>query len=152
KGIGLCAEMEVINVDGATGNYSTNYTGKANAAIDAFRRGSDLVYVHVEAPDECGHRGEWDVKVKAIEKIDELILAPVFKYLEESGEDFKVLVLPDHPTPVEIRTHSHEAVPFFLYDSRKTENGPACFSEDNCEKMNNYVADGSKLFDIMIEK
>ena len=152
KGIGLCAEMEVINVDGATGNYSTNYTGKANAAIDAFRHGSDLVYVHVEAPDECGHRGEWDVKVKAIEKIDELILAPVYKYLEESGEDFKVLVLPDHPTPVEIRTHSHEAVPFFLYDSRKTSCGVDLFSEDNCTNMNHHIADGSTLFDILIEK
>ncbi len=152
KGIGLCAKMEVINVDGATGNYSTNYSGKADAAIDAFRRGSDLVYVHVEAPDECGHRGEWDVKVKAIEKIDSLILAPVFRYLKDSGEDFKVLVLPDHPTPVEIRTHSHEAVPFFLYDSGKSANGPECFTEDNCEKMNYHVADGSKLFDIMIEK
>ena len=152
KGIGLCAEMEVINVEGATGNYSTNYTGKANAAIDAFRSGSDLVYVHVEAPDECGHRGEWDVKVKAIEKIDELILAPVFKYLEESGEDFKVLVLPDHPTPVEIRTHSHEAVPFFMYDSRKTSDGVELFSEANCVKMNHHIADGSKLFDILIEK
>lgn len=152
KGIGLCADMEVINVDGATGNYSTNYTGKAEAAIDAFRRGNDLVYVHVEAPDECGHRGEWDVKVKAIEKIDELILAPVLKYLEESGEDFKVLVLPDHPTPVEIRTHSHEAVPFFMYDSRKTSCGVDLFSEANCEKMQHHIADGSTLFGIMIEK
>ena len=152
KGIGLCADMEVINVDGATGNYSTNYTGKATAAIDAFHRGNDLVYVHVEAPDECGHRGEWDVKVKAIEKIDELILAPVFKYLEESGEDFKVLVLPDHPTPVEIRTHSHEPVPFFMYDSRKESAGVDLFSEDNCAKMNHHIADGSTLFGIMIEK
>lgn len=152
KGIGLCADMEVINVDGATGNYSTNYTGKAEAAIDAFRRGNNLVYVHVEAPDECGHRGEWDVKVKAIEKIDELILAPVFKYLKESGEDFKVLVLPDHPTPVEIRTHSHEAVPFFMYDSRKISCGVDLFSEANCEKMQHHIADGSTLFGIMIEK
>lgn len=152
KGIGLCADMDVIDVEGATGNYSTNYTGKANAAIDAFRRGNDLVYVHVEAPDECGHRGEWDVKVKAIEKIDELILAPVFKYLEESGDDFKVLVLPDHPTPVEIRTHSHEPVPFFLYDSRKQADGPVSFSENNCAAVHNHIADGSTLFNIMIEK
>ena len=152
KGIGLCADMDVIDVEGATGNYSTNYTGKANAAIDAFRRGNDLVYVHVEAPDECGHRGEWDVKVKAIEKIDELILAPVFKYLKESGDDFKVLVLPDHPTPVEIRTHSHEPVPFFLYDSRKQADGPVSFSENNCAAVHNHIADGSTLFNIMIEK
>ena len=152
KGIGLCADMEVIDVEGVTGNYHTNYTGKADAAIDAFKRGSDLVYVHVEAPDECGHRGEWDIKVKAIEKIDELILAPVFKYLAASGEDFKILVLPDHPTPVEIRTHSHESVPYFLYDSRKSAEGMSRFTEANAEAMENYLADGSRLFERMIEK
>ena len=152
KGIGICAGMEVIDVEGATGNYHTNYTGKANAAIDAFKRGSDFVYVHVEAPDECGHRGEWDVKVKSIEKIDSLILAPVFKYLSESGEDFKILVLPDHPTPVEIRTHSHENVPFFLYDSRKSADGMKPFTEANAEAMENHIADGSTLLSRMIEK
>ncbi len=152
KGIGLCAKMDVVNVEGATGNYHTNYTGKANAAIEAFKGGSDLVYVHVEAPDECGHRGETDVKVKAIEKIDELILGPVFSYLKDSGEDFKILVLPDHPTPIEIRTHSHEPVPFFLYDSREKKDGMKLFSEKNAEEMHNYVADGSTLFGLMIEK
>lgn len=152
KGIGICAGMEVVDVEGATGNYHTNYEGKANAAIDAFKRGSDFVYVHVEAPDECGHRGEWDVKVKAIEKIDSLILAPVFKYLSESGEDFKILVLPDHPTPVEIRTHSHEPVPFFLYDSTKSADGMKPFTEKNAEEMENYIPDGSTLLSHMIEK
>ncbi len=152
KGIGLCAKMDVVSVEGATGNYGTNYTGKANAAIEAFKGGSDLVYVHVEAPDECGHRGELDVKVKAIEKIDELILGPVLAYLKESGEDFKILVLPDHPTPIEIRTHSHEPVPFFLYDSRTNKDGMVQFSEANAEAMHNHVADGSTLFDLMIEK
>lgn len=151
KGIGLCAGMEVISVEGATGNYSTNYTGKANAAIDAFRRGSDLVYVHVEAPDECGHRGEWDIKVKAIEKIDSLILAPVYSYLRESGEPFKILVLPDHPTPVELRTHSHEPVPYFLYDSRKAVSGMPAFTESNAVKLEHYIDDGSTLLDTMIE-
>lgn len=152
KGIGLCAKMDVVSVEGATGNYHTNYTGKANAAIDAFKGGSDLVYVHVEAPDECGHRGELDVKVKAIEKIDELILGPVLAYLENSGEDFKILVLPDHPTPIEIRTHSHEPVPFFLYDSKAKKNGMKQFSEKNAEAMHNYIADGSTLFGLMIGK
>ena len=152
KGIGLCAKMDVVNVEGATGNYHTNYKGKADAAIDAFKGGSDLVYVHVEAPDECGHRGEMDVKVKAIEKIDTLILGPVLSYLENSGEDFKILVLPDHPTPIEIRTHSHEPVPFFLYDSRAKKNGMKQFSEKNAEAMQNHVADGSTLFGLMIEK
>lgn len=152
KGIGLCAGMNVVNVDGATGNYHTNYTGKADATIAAFESGSDFVYVHVEAPDECGHRGELDVKVKAIEKIDELILAPVLNYLKNCGEDFKILVLPDHPTPIEIRTHSHEAVPFFLYDSRKAASGMPVFTEANAEAMQNYMADGSTLLSLMIEK
>ncbi len=152
KGIGLCAGMNVVNVDGATGNYNTNYTGKADATIAAFKDGSDFVYVHVEAPDECGHRGELDVKVKAIEKIDTLILAPVLEYLKTCGEDFKILVLPDHPTPIEIRTHSHEAVPFFLYDSRAEKVGMPVFTEANAEAMHNYIADGSTLLDLMIEK
>ena len=152
KGIGLCAGMEVVNVEGATGNYHTSYENKAKAAISAFENGSDFVYVHVEAPDECGHRGELDVKVKAIEKIDALILAPVLAYLKERGEDFKILVLPDHPTPIEIRTHSHEAVPFFLYDSRKEVSGMKKFSEANAGALNNYIADGSTLLGYMIEK
>ncbi len=152
KGIGLCAGMQVVHVEGATGNYATNYKGKADAAIEAFRSGSDLVYVHVEAPDECGHRGELDVKTKAIEKIDTLILSPVLSYLRQSGEDFKILVLPDHPTPIEIRTHSHEPVPFFLYDSRKDYPGISLFSEKYAERQNHYIPDGSTLFGLMIEK
>ena len=81
-----------------------------------------------------------------------MILAPVFKYLAASGEDFKILVLPDHPTPVEIRTHSHESVPYFLYDSRKSAEGMSRFTEANAEAMENYLADGSRLFERMIEK
>ena len=151
RGIAICAGMEVILVDGATGNYKTNYKGKADAAIDAFRRGCDFVYVHVEGPDECGHRGEIEHKVTCIEKIDELILSPVLAYLRESGEDFKILVLPDHPTPIEIRTHSHEPVPYFLYDSRKEERGVASFSEKNCETLARYTPDGSTLLSRVIE-
>ena len=152
KGIGKCAGMEVIEVEGVTGNYLTNYKGKADAAIDAFRRGRDFVYVHVEAPDECGHRGEIENKVLAVEKIDSLILAPVYEYLKNSGEDFKILCLPDHPTPLEIRTHSHEPVPYFMYDSRKSVSGVDKFSEKTCEDMNDYNPDGSTLLSDMIEK
>ncbi len=152
KGIGICAGMEVINVPGATGNYSTDYTGKANAAIDAFRRGSEFVYVHVEAPDECGHRGEYDVKHKAIEKIDSLILAPVLKYLEGSGEEFKIMVLPDHPTPLDIRTHSSEPVPFFIYDPAKVQKGVRVFTEETCEATGIYIPEGSSLLSHLIEK
>ena len=152
KGIGKCAGMEVIEVEGVTGNYLTNYKGKADAAIDAFRRDRDFVYVHVEAPDECGHRGEIENKVLAVEKIDSLILAPVYEYLKNSGEDFKILCLPDHPTPLEIRTHSHEPVPYFMYDSRKSVSGVDKFSEKTCEEMHDYNPDGSTLLSDMIEK
>ncbi|MBO5111258.1 MAG: cofactor-independent phosphoglycerate mutase [Clostridia bacterium] len=152
KGIGLCAEMEVINVEGATGNIHTNYEGKAQAAIEAFRRGAEFVYIHVEAPDECGHRGETENKVKSIEYIDRRVLLPVLNELRASGEDFKVLVLPDHPTPIAIRTHSSEPVPFFLYDSTCENSGVAKFTEDECAKTDLYIADGSTLLDRMIVK
>lgn len=152
RGIGICAGAEIIKVDGATGNYQTNYYGKAQAAIDAFRRGADFVYVHVEAPDECGHRGEAENKVRSIEKIDSIILSAVENYLFNSGEDYKVMVLPDHPTPLDIRTHSSEAVPFFIYDSRKKVCGVKRFTEAECEKLPLYVPDGSHLLDLMIEE
>ncbi len=151
KGIGICAGMKVVDVEGATGNVHTNYTGKANAAIDCFEHGSDFVYVHVEAPDECGHRGEIDNKVLSVEKIDKLILTPVYEYLKNSGEDFRILVLPDHPTPIEIRTHSSECVPFFMYDSNKEENGPSTYNEDTAELSGKVIDDGSTLLDIMIK-
>ncbi|MBQ7909200.1 MAG: cofactor-independent phosphoglycerate mutase, partial [Clostridia bacterium] len=104
KGIGLCAGMKSVDVEGATGNVHTNYDGKAEAAINAFKEGADLVYIHVEGPDECGHRAETDNKVLSVELIDRKILAPVYEYLKATAEDFKILVLPDHPTPIEIRT------------------------------------------------
>ena len=150
KGIGKCAGMEVIDVPGVTGNYHTNYTGKADAAIDAYKRGQEFVYVHVEAPDECGHRGEMENKVLSIGKIDELILSPILEYFKGCGDDYAILVLPDHPTPLEIRTHSHEAVPYFLYDSRKEVCGVSCFTEKTCEAANDYNPDGSTLLSGMI--
>lgn len=151
KGIGICAGCEVIPVSGATGNYYTNYRGKGETAMEAFRRGHDLVYVHVEAPDECGHQGEPELKKSAIEKIDAEILAPVLRYLEETGEDFKILCLPDHPTPCEKRTHTSDPVPFFLYDSRRTGSGCA-FTEAACAAMNDYLPVGSELLGEVIER
>jgi len=152
KGIAICAGMESIDVEGATGNYKTNYTGKANAAIDAFNRGKDLVYIHLEGPDECGHRAETENKITAIEKIDELILTPLLDHLRKSGEPFKIMVLPDHPTPISIRTHSHEAVPFFIYDSKTEQKGCTVFSEENAQKSGLYLPRGEMLFDLMIGK
>jgi 2,3-bisphosphoglycerate-independent phosphoglycerate mutase len=150
KGIGICAGMESIDVEGATGNVHTNYDGKAAAAIDAFKRGKDLVYIHVEGPDECGHRAEIENKILSIELIDQKILAPVVTYLRSTGEDFHVMALPDHPTPIEIRTHSMEPVPFFIYRSEKEVAGVPSLDEDSAKACGNYVPNGTALMDMLI--
>lgn len=148
KGIGLCAGMKSIDVEGATGNYKTNYAGKAEAAISAFKSGDDFVYVHVEAPDECGHTADVKNKVKSIEDIDSKIIAPVMEYLKSTGERFKILVMPDHPTPCAIRTHSHENVPFAIYDSENPlSQGIESFTEDNALKSGFYIPDGHNLLE-----
>ena len=152
KGIGLCAQMQSIDVEGATGNVHTNYTGKADAAIQAFKDGIELVYVHVEGPDECGHRAEIDNKVLSIELIDSKILKPVYEYLLSTGEDFKIMILPDHPTPIRIRTHSISPVPFMIYSSTSVRDGVSTFTEQSAEAIGNYVSDGYNLMGILTEK
>ncbi len=152
KGIGLCAGMESIDVEGATGNVHTNYDGKANAAIDAFKRGIELVYVHVEGPDECGHRAETENKVKSIELIDQKILAPIYDYLKSSGEPFKIMILPDHPTPIRITTHSIAPVPFMVYSSEKDHDGVPAFDEFTASATGKYIPCGYTLMDSFIEK
>ena len=152
KGIGLCAGMKSIDVEGATGNVHTNYSGKAEAAIGAFRDGADYVYVHVEGPDECGHRAETENKVLSVELIDKKILAPIYEYLKASGEDFKIMVLPDHPTPVRLRTHTIDPVPFMIYSSKDEKVGVDSFSEENAAATGLYVPAGHTLMDMFIEK
>ena len=144
KGIGILTGMRSIEVDGVTGNIDTNFDGKAQACIDAFRSGDDFVYVHMEAPDECGHRFEADNKKLAIELIDEKVIGPVCRYLEESGEDFAILVVPDHPTPIATGTHARDPVPFFAYYSQKEVNGDI-YTEDTASKAGLYIENGYKL-------
>jgi len=151
KGIAICAGMNSIDVEGVTANVHTNYTGKANAAIDAFKNGADYVYIHVEAPDECGHRAEIDNKVLSIELIDEKILKPVYEYLKSCGEDFKIMVLPDHPTPLRIRTHTITPIPFFIYSSANEQNGVDTWNEFSSEATGVYVKDGYTLMDILVK-
>lgn len=144
KGIGKFSNMNVVNVDGATGYIDTNFKGKAAAAIKEFENGQDLVYIHVEAPDECGHRNETENKVKAISLIDKLILSPVVDALEKMG-DFKVLVTPDHPTPLSLMTHTNDPVPYMIYDSREKKKGACAYNEKTAEESGVYVSEGCNL-------
>ena len=141
KGIAICAQMNSVDVDGATGYIDTNFEGKAQAAINEFKNGQDFVYIHVEAPDECGHRGEVDNKVRSIELIDEKILAPVVEFLR-SYDDFAVLVCPDHPTPLCIKTHSSDPVPYLIYNSLKEIDGADTFTEETATESSNFIAEG----------
>ena len=152
KGIGVCANMAIPDVEGATGYLDTNFKGKADAAIELFENGTELVYVHVEAPDECGHRGEAENKVKAIEEIDRQVLTPVVEYLKTSGDDYRILIMPDHPTPLETKTHASDPVPFVLYDSRKAENGVATFTESTATATGVFVEHGPSIMDRLLQK
>ena len=152
KGIAICAEMNSVDVEGATGYIDTNFEGKAQAAIDEFKRGQDLVYVHVEAPDECGHRAEHKNKVRAIELIDEKVLTPLVAYLRESGEDFSIVVCPDHPTPLVIRTHSRNPVPYMIYRSNKDYAGAETFTEKTASESGVFIPEGYTLMSHFIGK
>lgn len=152
KGIGKFSDMAVVDVEGATGYIDTNFEGKAKAAIDEFKRGQDFVYIHVEAPDECGHRNEMDNKVKSIGLIDKLILGPVVEELRKMGE-FKVLVTPDHPTPLSLKTHTNDAVPFLIYDSRTEKNGVKDgFSEKTAKEAGLYIEKGFTMMKKFVEE
>ena len=136
KGIGILTGMKVIDVEGATGNKETNFAGKGMAAVKAFEEGDDMVFVHVEGPDECGHQGDVEGKIFCLEQIDKLILKPVLSHLKKSGERYKILVMPDHYTPIRLRTHSADPVPFVLYDSENEQeyDEDRNFTEESAEK------------------
>lgn len=152
KGIGICAGMETPEVESATGYIDTNFEGKTQAGIDAFKRGTDLVYLHFEAPDECGHRGEAQNKVKAIEMIDSRVLTKMLDYLNGCRDDYRILIMPDHPTPLETMTHSSAPVPFLIYDSRKKENGVSSFTEKNAAETGEFVEHGPDIMSMLLEK
>ena len=153
KGIAVGAEMKVVLVDGADGTLHTNYEGKANAAVDVLlKEGYDFVYVHVEAPDEMGHQGSIDRKVKAIEYLDEKVIRPVKEAMDASEEDYRMLILPDHPTPIACRTHTSNPIPYLLYDSTntgiKTEN--AQYNEKQAEASGIVVTEGYRLIEKLL--
>lgn len=153
KGIGLCAGLNVPDIKGATGNINTNFDGKAEAAINALKNDGDFVYIHLEAPDEAGHRHEIDNKVRAIELIDEKIAAPVLEYLKGCGEDYRVLIMPDHPTPLATMTHSSAPIPYMLFSSdNKKNSGVSSFTEAEAEKTGAFVEHGYTLANKLFAK
>ncbi len=151
KGIGICAGLDSIDVEGATGTVHTNFEGKAQAAIHALQNGSDFIYVHLEAPDECGHQHDVENKVRSIELIDEKIIAPIMDAMKAAGEDFSILVLPDHPTPLCLRTHTADPVPFALYRSNAPQkSGVTAYNEKAAESTGVYVEKGYQLMGMLI--
>lgn len=148
KGIGVCAGMKTPFVEGATGAAVTDFAAKGRAAVKAFGDGADLVYIHVEAPDECGHQGNALLKKSAIERIDRETLSPVKDWLDSSGEAYRILLMPDHPTPVSKRTHTREAVPYVIFDSSIPRSGQPLYSEQACRDASRYYPDGT----VMIKK
>ena len=152
KGLALLSGMKFIPVEGATGNYDTNFKGKALAAADALIHGGlDYVYIHMEAPDECGHHGDAAHKVYSIERIDGDVVKTLIEKFEEAGEDYCLLICPDHPTPCAIKTHSSDPVPYLLYSNVKDMgNGAARYTEDEAAKTGIFIENGFELIDRML--
>lgn len=151
KGIGKLTGMNVVEVQGATGYIDTNFEGKTQAAVDELCSGQDFVYVHIEAPDECGHRAELDHKIRAIELIDEKVIGPIVRAMEEHKFDFKIAVLPDHATPVQLMTHTSDPVPFLFYSSiREYSSNVLNFDEAQAKETDVLIAEGHKLLDKFI--
>lgn len=152
KGIAVGTGMDNISVEGANGGLHTNYEGKARAALDALlNKGYDFAYIHVEAPDEMGHQGLVNEKIEAIEKLDKHVVQVLIEELDQSGEDYRMLILPDHPTPIRIRTHSNGPVPYLLYDNRKKLGGQENYSEETAKESQLIWKDGYKLIDHLLE-
>jgi 2,3-bisphosphoglycerate-independent phosphoglycerate mutase len=145
KGIGICAGLEAISVPGATGTLETNFAGKAEAAIGEFKKGRDFVYIHVEAPDECSHQGSRADKIEVLERIDSEVLNPVLAWLESDGEPFRILVVPDHRTPVSLRTHTAEPVPYVLFDSANKEFNDGAEFTEKCGECGREFDSGAEL-------
>ena len=154
RGIGTFAGMHVVTVPGATGTINTDYEAKVAYAIKEFQRGQDMVYMHIEGTDEASHQGNVEAKIRCAQYIDQRVVKPLYEYLRDSGEDFRILVLPDHRTTVEGRIHTSDFVPFVLYDSRNEAPADTSrkFTEKSAEAAHNHFPDGYKLTDKFFER
>ncbi|MDE6184104.1 MAG: phosphoglycerate mutase, partial [Lachnospiraceae bacterium] len=139
-------------VEGANGGLHTNYEGKVQAALDALRNGYDFVYIHVEAPDEMGHQGSVERKVQAIEYLDQRVIEPLTKALDQDKVPYRLLVMPDHPTPIRVRTHTAKSVPYLLYDSADLSKESWQYNEKEAKESGNFIPLGHTIIDKLFEK
>ena len=153
KGIAIGADMKVIEVEGANGGLDTNYEGKAEAAVDVLlNEGYDMAYVHVEAPDEMGHRGSVERKIKAIENLDSRVIKVIKEALDKAGEDYRMLVMPDHPTPICVRTHTSNPVPYMLFDSTDIKESTLDYNEKCGKESGLFMANGYEMMNYLLSK
>ena len=150
KGIGIAAGMRSYDVPGATGNIDTNFRGKAETVVQAFEDGADYVYLHMEAPDECGHQGNAALKTKSIEMIDEIVVSYLVEEMNARGWDYRILLCPDHPTPIVTRTHARDPIPFMVYDSTTPVDGVATLTEKTAAATGLYLPVGYKLRELLL--
>ncbi|MEA1962332.1 MAG: cofactor-independent phosphoglycerate mutase [Bacillota bacterium] len=143
RGLGICAGLTPVSVEGGTGAVKTNFAGKAKAAIDQLKQGKDFVYLHIESPDEAGHQGEPQTKVWSIEQIDQEVLGYILTEMA-SFDDFRLMILPDHPTPLSLKTHTSEPVPFMIYDKNHPEEGPTQYNEETAAN-GPFISSGPEL-------
>jgi 2,3-bisphosphoglycerate-independent phosphoglycerate mutase len=144
RGIAKCADMKIVDVEGATGRMDTNFEGKADAAIAEFESGTDFVYLHIEAPDEASHKGDAEEKIAALEMVDTVVQSAVSR-LDAAGERYRLLIVPDHRTPIRIRTHSHDPVPFLIYDSEDEKRGGGNVFSEKCGEKGKRFESGKAL-------
>ena len=152
KGIAVGAGMGVAHVEGANGGLHTNYEGKVQAALDALKDGYDFAYIHVEAPDEMGHQGSVEKKVQAIEYLDKRVIGPLTESLDKDGINYRLLVMPDHPTPIRVRTHTSDSVPYLLYDSEIPKAESWNYNEKEAAASGNFIPLGHTIIDKLLEK
>lgn len=152
KGIAVGAGMGVARVEGANGGLNTNYEGKTQAALDALKNGYDFVYIHVEAPDEMGHQGSVEKKVRSIEYLDQRVIGPLTKALDEEKADYRLLVMPDHPTPIRVRTHTSDSIPYLIYDSTDHQEHTWNYNEKEAKESGNFIAKGHTIIDKLLQK
>ncbi len=151
KGIGISAGLKPISVKGATGGIETNFQGKAQAALDELKNGQDFVYLHIESPDEAGHQGNLAKKIWAIEQVDKEVVSLVISQLDEF-DDIRILLLPDHPTPLSVRTHTSDPVPFMLFDKNNLVDNELVYYNEETGNKGLFIDSGTKLMDTFIGK